>query len=70
MLSFNRDKLPYSASIRGTARLGILSESALRRMAKTGELPCVYSGNRCVVLVHELLAKLERAAAEGGRVHV
>lgn len=36
-----------------------LSEYALRRMAKQGKLPCIYSGNRCLVNVEQLLAQLD-----------
>ena len=35
-----------------------LSEYALRRMAKQGKLPCIYSGNRCLVNVEQLINQL------------
>lgn len=35
-----------------------LTEYALRRMAKQGRLPCIYSGNRCLINVDQLIAQL------------
>lgn len=35
-----------------------LTEYALRRMAKQGRLPCIYSGNRCLINIDQLIAQL------------
>lgn len=35
------------------------SEYALRRLAKAGKLPCVYSGTRCLVNLPRLLEQIE-----------
>lgn len=37
------------------------SEYALRRLAKAGKLPCVYSGTRCLVNLPRLLEQIENA---------
>ena len=41
--------VPRFMTIRQTAAAGPLSEYCLRLMEKRGELPCVYSGRRCLV---------------------
>lgn len=40
---------PRFMTIRQVAAAGPLSEYCLRLMEKRGELPCVYSGSRCLV---------------------
>lgn len=37
------------------------SEYALRRLAKAGKLPCVYSGTRCLVNLPRLIEQVENA---------
>lgn len=37
------------------------SEYALRRLAKSGKIPCVYSGNRCMVNLPRLIEQVESA---------
>lgn len=57
-------RYPLILSIRGTAKLGILSETALRRMHKEGKLP---GFNTCVkfnVDVDKLCAMLENGEYE------
>ncbi len=50
------------------------SEYALRRLAKAGKLPCVYSGSRCLVNLPRLIEQVENAPgnlwadAKGGDV--
>lgn len=49
---------PRFMTIRQVAAQGVLTEHCLRLMAKRGELPCVYSGNRCLVNFDLLLEQL------------
>lgn len=35
-----------------------LTEYALRRMAKQGKLPCLYSGTRCLINIEQLIKQL------------
>ena len=58
------ENLPKMLTIREVAALGILPEHALRVMAKRGELPCIYAGNKCLVNVDTLISQLN---ALGGR---
>lgn len=51
-------EIPKFCSIRETARMGILTEYALRMMERQGKLPCVYSGNKCLVNVNKLIEQL------------
>lgn len=52
------DIYPRFMTIREVAAQGILPETCLRRMEKRGELPCVYSGNRCLVNFDALIEQL------------
>jgi len=55
-------------TIRETARLGLLSEFALRKMVKDGTLPGVFSGNRFLVNVpqlRELVDEMSRETTKG-----
>lgn len=54
----NVDTKPEFKTIRETAKLGIVSEHYLRLMEKRGDLPCMYSGNRCLINVNALIAQL------------
>lgn len=57
------DNVPRFVSIREAARLGPLSEYALRLMEKQGRLPCIYSGRKCLVNYDQLLAMLNSLGA-------
>lgn len=50
--------IPRFLTIRETAKAGILTEYRLRCMEKTGELPCIYAGNKCLINVDLLIAQL------------
>lgn len=50
--------LPRFCSIRETARMGILTEYALRIMERQGKLPCVYSGRKCLINIDRLIEQL------------
>lgn len=54
----SENKIPKMLSIRQVAKMGILSEYCLRKMEKNGELPCIHSGNKCLINVDKLLEKL------------
>lgn len=41
--------IPRFMTIREVASTGVLSEYALRLMEKRGELPCIYSGRKCLI---------------------
>lgn len=51
-------------TIRQTAKLGILSERALRMMEKRGELPAIHVGNRCYINKDAFLRQLNSVTAE------
>lgn len=54
--------LPKLMSIREVARTGIIPEHALRRLIKSGEIPCIYSGRKALLSfgkVCEMLASGE-----------
>ena len=57
------DNVPRFVSIREAARLGPLSEYALRLMEKQGRLPCIYCGRKCLVNYDRLLAMLNSLGA-------
>lgn len=48
-----KQKIFYT--IREVAETGLISEYALRRMVRKGEIPCIYSGNRCLINYNMLL---------------
>lgn len=56
--------IPEFKTIRETARTGILPEACLRRMAKQGSLPGIYSGVKFLVnytaLVEQLSVKPQK----------
>jgi hypothetical protein len=58
--------MPTMLTIRQTAKTGILPEHCLRSMAKKGELPCVYSGTRCLVNYDRLCEQLNALGQNGG----
>lgn len=49
---------PNFLSIREVAKTGVLSEYTLRCMEKRGQLPCIYSGRKCLINYPRLLAQL------------
>ena len=40
---------PQMMTIRQVARTGVLTEHALRALARDGRLPCIYIGRRCLI---------------------
>jgi hypothetical protein len=56
--------VPRFLTIRKTAETGILPEHCLRRMQKNGELPCIYSGTRCLVNYDKLVRQLNAVGDE------
>ena len=56
--AMERNELPRMRSIREIAQTGLLSEYALRRMEKNGELPCVHVGKKCLVNLDKLIELL------------
>lgn len=52
------DSIPRFLTIRQTAKEGPLSEYCLRLMEKQGNLPCVYSGRKCLVNFDRLIEQL------------
>jgi hypothetical protein len=58
--------MPTMLTIRQTAKTGILPEHCLRAMAKKGELPCVYSGTRCLVNYDRLCEMLNQLGSQNG----
>ena len=50
--------IPVFLSIRETAKSGILTEYRLRCMEKSGELPCIYAGKKCLINFDLLIAQL------------
>jgi hypothetical protein len=56
--------IPRFMTIRQTAATGILPENCLRLMEKRGELPCVYSGRRCLINFDRLVEMLNNVGAQ------
>ena len=54
-------KTPTFRTIREVAKMGILSEYSLRLMEKQHKLPCIYSGNRCLINLDKLIMMLNNA---------
>ncbi len=50
-------------TIRSTVRTTGLPEHMLRSMQKSGELPCIMSGNRCLVNVPQLMEIMNKKTA-------
>lgn len=46
-------------TIRETAKTGILPETALRRLAAEGRLPCIYVGRKALVNFDRLVQMLD-----------
>ncbi len=41
-------------TIREVAQTGIMSEYCLRKLVKKGAVPCIYSGNKCLINLSKL----------------
>lgn len=59
--------IPEFKTIRETAKTGILPEACLRRMAKQGTLPGLYSGVKFLVNYSALVEKLNTAPDKEGK---
>lgn len=47
-------RLPKLMSIREVARTGVIPEHALRRLIKSGKIPCIYSGRKALICFDRL----------------
>lgn len=45
----NTTRIPKMMSVRQIAATGLINESALRRMLKSGQVPAVYSGKKALI---------------------
>lgn len=59
-------EIPRFMSIREVAKTGLLSEYTLRLMEKQKQLPCVYTGKKCLINFDRLVEQLNSATPEGG----
>ena len=55
---------PKMMTIRQTAATGILTESALRTLVKTGKIKVVYVGNRALINFQQLVKQLNSSKEE------
>ena len=55
---------PRMLTIRQTAATGILSESALRSLVKSGKIKVVYVGNRALINFQQLVKQLNSSKEE------
>ena len=53
------ERIPRLVTIRQAAATGILSESAIRRMVKTGEIASIQTGNRALINLDSLIRRVE-----------
>ena len=58
------DAMPRFMTIREVAHTGLLSEYCLRQLEKQKRLPCVYSGNRCLINYTALVEQLDQLQGE------
>lgn len=58
--------VPRFMSIREVAKTGILSEYAPRLMEKQKQLPCVYTGRKCLINFDKLVEQLNNIRPNGG----
>ena len=49
------ERIPRIMTIREIAQTGFLTESALRKLVKTGEIPVIKVGNRSLINFDKLL---------------
>lgn len=61
--------IPRFMSIREIAKTGLLSEYTLRLMEKQKQLPCVYTGRKCLVNFDKLVEQLNSPTPEGGNTY-
>lgn len=61
--------IPRFMSIREVARTGLLSEYTLRLMEKQKQLPCVYTGRKCLINFDKLVDQLNSSNPEGGNTN-
>lgn len=59
-------EVPRFMSIREVAKTGLLSEYTLRLMEKQKQLPCVYTGKKCLVNFDKLVEQLNSPPLKGG----
>lgn len=62
-------EVPRFMSIREVARTGLLSEYTLRSMEKQKQLPCVYTGKKCLVNFDKLVEQLNNPISKGGEMN-
>lgn len=55
--------LPKLMTIREVAATGIIPEYALRRLIKSGEIPCIYSGRKALLSFGRVCEILENGEA-------
>ena len=48
-------------SIREVARMGFMSEHCIRQMVKRGDVPCIYSGTKCLINLDLFKKKLQNS---------
>lgn len=60
------NSIPKFLTIREVAATGILPEYFLRRLAKEGKLPCIYSGRKCLINIDRLVDQLNGTSGKGG----
>lgn len=58
--------VPRFMSIREVAKTGILSEYTLRLMEKQKQLPCVYTGRKCLINFDKLVEQLNNIQSDRG----
>lgn len=57
--NFETARLPKLMTIREVARTGVIPEHALRRLIKSGEIPCIYSGRKALLSFGKVCELLE-----------
>lgn len=57
------DVTPKMMTIKQVAATGVLSEHALRILAKQGKLPCIHIGRKCLINYGLLITKLNNLDA-------
>lgn len=62
-------EIPRFMSIREVAKTGLLSEYTLRLMEKQKQLPCVYTGKKCLINFDRLVEQLNAPNPKGGAVN-
>lgn len=57
------EQIPKMLTIRQVAATGLLPETALRRLAAEGRLPCIYVGRKALVNFDALIEQLNGLGA-------